>query len=178
MEFIRGNIFNTNDIASQLEISEDKLRLAHCIASDFGMYGGIARKFVENFDMKLRLFEYAISENLKFEWSSVHHSYIKSGNVHEMGTTRCYPSLIGKAVKIDNVYNLVTKKLTSELPTLRNLDDALTDVREQMLKLEESTLLIPDMLGCGIDKLERFSVIADIDSIFQLTNIRVIAVKL
>lgn len=47
-----------------------------------------------------------------------------------------------------------------------------------MLNNKEQYLIIPDMIGCGIDSLSRDDVIATIESVFQNTNIEVVAVKL
>lgn len=175
---IKGNVFDLDAIAKQLQVSPDSLVIAHCIASDFGMYGGIARQFVERYDMKNRLFEYAISENLKPEWKGIGQPYIKTGTTREAGAVKCYVSLIGKAVKIDNVYNLVTKDLTGSLPTYQTLKDALNDTAIQMTDSGEHYLVIPDMIGCGIDSLSRDKVVEIIEEIFLNTDIKVVAVKL
>lgn len=178
MLFIRGNVFDLEALSKKLQIPSKSMVLAHCIASDFGMYGGIARQFVERYDMKNRLFEYAISENITPEWKSIQQPYIRVSRTREAGAIKCYTSLIGKAIKIDNVYNLVTKDLTSSLPTIQALKSALDNLRQQMLSNKEQYLIIPDMIGCGIDSLSRDDVIATIESVFQNTNIEVVAVKL
>lgn len=178
MLFVKGNVFDLSKLAIQLDTTPDSLRLAHCIAADFGMYGGIARQFVEIYDMKNRLFEYVVSEKMTPEWKSSRQSYFRAGTTKEAGAIKCYTSLIGKAVKIGNVYNLVTKDLTSSLPTLQTLKDSLVDMKHQMVKTHETHLILPDMIGCGIDQLNRDDVINLIESIFSDTNVEVVAVKL
>lgn len=178
MKYLHGDVFNLNKIASELGVTEDSLVLAHCIAADFGMYGGIARQFVERYDMKNRLFEYAVSENLEVKWKPMSASLFKTGTTRESGMTKTYSSLVGKAVKIGNVYNLITKELTCTLPTLENLFDSLQNTREQMTANKEQYLVIPDMIGCGIDGLSRNDVISVIETVFQDTDITVVAVKL
>lgn len=178
MVFVKGDVFNLKTLSKNLQVTPDSLVIAHCIASDFGMYGGIARQFVERYDMKNRLFEYVISENIRPEWKSIRQPYIRVGTTREAGAIKCYTSLIGKAIKIDNVYNLITKDLTSSLPTLQTLRDALEDTKHQMIVNKEQYLVVPDMIGCGIDSLNRAEVIATIESIFQNTNVEVVAVKL
>lgn len=178
MFFIRGNVFDLDNLSKQLHTTPESLRIAHCIASDFGMYGGIARQFVEVYDMKNKLFEYVTSKNITSEWKSSRQSYFKTGTTKAAGTTKCYLSLIGKAVKIENVYNLVTKDLTCSLPTLQTLEESLLDLKFQMRENCETHLILPDMIGCGIDQLQRDDVISLVDSIFKDTNVKVVAVKL
>lgn len=175
---IKGDVFDLESIAERLGISKNDLRLAHCIASDFGMFGGIAREFVVRYNMKHKLFEYAAFVNLSPAWKPIRNSYIKSSRVQGANAVQYYPSLVGKSVKIDNTYNLITKELTSMLPTLDSLKKSLEDMKNQMLDNNEYYVIIPDMIGCGIDGLSRADVVKIIEFIFDNTNINVIAVKL
>lgn len=130
--------------------------LAHCIASDFGMYGGIARDFVEIYDMKRKLF-----------------SHFRPNHYN---ATRGDRALIGSALQIENVYNLITKGATFELPTYHNLELSLVSLKTQMLAQDQLYLAIP-LIGCGIDGLSWDRVSAIIDSVFQNTGINILVVR-
>ena len=86
--------------------------------------------------------------------------------------------MVGKAVKIDNTYNLITKEKTSGFPTLESLENSLKDLKNQMVENNDKYLAIPDMIGCGIDMLDRNNVINVIRSVFLFSDITVYAVKL
>ena len=169
MKFVEvtGNLFDTD------AYTKEDVVFAHCIASDFGMYGGIATQFIKHFDMKTKLLEW--SEINSISTSNCSNCY-SSPFVKINVLTR--PSLIGKAVKIDNTYNLITKELTGSLPTLKTLESALVDLKVQMSNNDEHYLAIPDMIGCGIDRLDRNQVIGIIRSVFLFSDITVYAVKL
>ena len=104
---VEGNLFNTK------QYTDEPVVLAHCIASDFGMYGGIATQFIRHFDMKNKL---------------MHWSWRNTVNPTAIAGTIIRPSLVGKAVKIDNVYNLVTKYETGDYPTLKCLKRSLISI--------------------------------------------------
>ena len=101
--------------------------LAHCISADFALGAGIALKFNELYDMRKRL-----------KWL-----YSKDS----MGT-----SLVGCALLIDNVFNLVTKEKCSQKPTYFTLEVALNEMKEHMVSTKATKLAMPK-IGCGLDKL-------------------------
>lgn len=163
VEIFGGDLFNTEEYAW-----DNPVVFAHCIASDFGMYGGIALQFIERFDMKNKLNdEWPLSNEELFKWSTV------------LGRNTDCPRgyLVRTAVKIDNVYNLITKLYTSQKPTLDDLKWSLVDCRDQMLEANEKHLAIPDMIGCGIDGLSRDDVLDTIKEVFRDTNITIYTVN-
>lgn len=150
---VKGNLFDTDKYASG-----ENVVLAHCIASDIGMYGGIATQFIDRYDMKNKL--------LKHLGYASHHQ--APANI----------DLVGTAIKVDNVYNLITKLTTGELPTIEDLSNSLKDMKHQMAEADEHILAIPDMIGCGIDMLDRNLVLTTLQSIFLFTDITIYVVKL
>lgn len=166
---VKGNLFTP---ANYLYVGDESVVFAHCIASDFGMHGGIAVSFITLYNMKNKLIEWAKLENIEVVPKTLFQAF---GNKYSVFTR---PSLIGKAVKIDNVYNLITKDKTSVRPLLKNLEESLKDLKQQMVTRQERALAIPDMIGCGIDGLERSDVVGLIKTIFADTDITIYAVKL
>lgn len=163
MEILGGDLFKTEEYAW-----DQSVVFAHCIASDFGMYGGIALQFIKHFDMKTKLTEKCpLSTEELFKHSMVH------GNARNCA--RGY--LVRTAVKIDNVYNLITKLYTDQKPTLEDLKWSLIDCRDQMMEAGERYLAIPDMIGCGIDGLDRDEVMDTIITIFSSTDITIYVVN-
>lgn len=159
-----NNLFN---ILANSPLNVDKnataeLVTAHCIAADFGMFGGIAAQFVANMDMKHKLFEWA---KLNKVVSASNPFYKEYGDA--------FYTLKGTAVKIDNVYNLVTKMWTYEKPDYKTLLSALNDLKRQMRDNDEQFLAIPK-LGCGIDELDWEVVNALLASVFYDTGITII----
>ena len=150
---VKGNLFDTDKYASG-----ENFVLAHCIASDIGMYGGIATQFIDRYDMKNKLLK--------------HLGYAS----HRQAPANI--DLVGTAIKIDNVYNLITKLTTGELPTIEDLSNSLKDMKHQMAEADEHILAIPDMIGCGIDMLDRNLVLTTLQSIFLFTDITIYVVKL
>lgn len=158
---VKGNLFNTADY------TDKPVMFAHCIASDFGMGAGIATQFIERFDMKEKLKTWS-KENVV---PTKPHKYGKSYFSYR-------PTLVGKAVRIENTYNLITKPFTYGKPTLKDLERTLIDMKQQMVANKETILAIPDMIGCGIDGLERSRVLGAIQSVFLFTEITIFVVRL
>ena len=163
---VTGNLFDTESY------TDKDVVLAHCIASDFGMYGGIATQFIQHFDMKNKLLSWSDATGISVSIQTAFTAY------HSKYRIFTRPSLIGKAVKIDNVYNLITKEMTSDRPTLNSLRKSLVSLRKQMLHNNDKVLAIPDMIGCGIDGLDRNDVLDAICEVFNKTDITIYAVKL
>lgn len=142
---VKGDIFRP-EIWYNGNLNE--LYLAHCIASDFGMYGGIARQFVDKMNMREKLYWYADMNLLD---KIVLERYDNGGRANVI------PSMVGNAILIeeDRVFNLITKLRTSQRPDLNDFVHSLWDMRIQMLNNGVKYLAIPDMIGCGIDGLSR-----------------------
>jgi len=87
--------------------------LAHCITSDFSLGAGIAKRFDEVYNMKLKLFR-------DFD-----------------------DDCIGEALLVDNVFNLVTKEKAYDHPTYATLELALVDMRETMEYLAVDKVAMP-----------------------------------
>lgn len=123
--------------------------LAHCISGDYALGAGIAKKFNAEYNMRFKLFrDYAIPDGEK------------SANV-------------GRALLIDNVFNLVTKERCFHKPTYDTLYDTLVDMREQCEDFDITRLAMP-LIGCGLDKLEWDKVKDVIEDVFENTNIEIL----
>ena len=123
--------------------------LAHCISGDYALGAGIAKKFDAEYNMRFKLFrDYAIPDGEK------------SANV-------------GRALLVDNVFNLVTKERCFHKPTYDTLYDTLVDMREQCEHLDINRLAMP-LIGCGLDKLEWDMVKDVIEDVFENTNIEIL----
>ena len=123
--------------------------LAHCISGDYALGAGIAKKFYAEYNMRFKLFrDYAIPDGEK------------SANV-------------GRALLVDNVFNLVTKERCFHKPTYDTLYDTLVDMREQCEDFDITRLAMP-LIGCGLDKLEWDKVKDVIEDVFENTNIEIL----
>ena len=116
--------------------------LAHCIAGDFGMSAGIATQFNDKFNMKNRL---------KESYGAVESPMV---------------------LKIDNVFNLITKNKSWEKPTYDSLMETLIQLRNMMIEDGDEKLAIPQ-IGCGLDKLSWNVVRELIVEVFQDTEISI-----
>lgn len=154
------------DLMEQLEKDGKHPVAAHCIAADFGMMGGIAKQFVDRMDMRNKLWEWV--KTTSKQQSFIHTRPNPYGSYGD--------SVIGImhwAIRVDNVYNLITKQWTYEWPTYDDLVAALDNLKAAMVRDELKLLVIPK-LGCGIDGLSWNVVRRLITSTFQSTDITVI----
>lgn len=126
--------------------------LVHCVSSDFALGAGIAKQFTQRMDMRNKL-----KDQYKHMW--------------------CMDTTIGKALLVDNVFNLVTKLLYWHKPTYDTLESSLKDLKEQCLELNIKHLAMPT-LGCGLDKLKWNVVKQMINDIFENTDIDIIVYTL
>lgn len=127
--------------------------LAHCISSDYALGAGIAKKFDEVYDMRFKLKrDYPTDE--KSKWKN-----------------------IGKALLVDNVFNLVTKEYCFQKPTYNSLRFALCDMRNQLNDLKITKLAMP-LIGCGLDQLNWNTVKSIIEDIFKNTDIEILICRL
>jgi len=118
--------------------------LAHCISGDFALGAGIAVQIDRAFNMKSRLKE-------------------------------MYGDCFNKdcAIRIDNVFNLVTKNRCFHKPTYDSLRAALEDMKYQIIEDGITKLAMP-YIGCGLDKLEWDIVKEMIEDIFDDVDIEIL----
>ena len=127
--------------------------LAHCISGDYALGAGIAVKFDETYNMKFKLHrDYAIPEGEKF-------------------------ANVGRALLVDNVFNLVTKARCFHKPTYDDLYDSLVDMKEQMCLFDIDKLAIP-RIGCGLDRLNWETVKDILEDVFSGTDIEIVVYTL
>lgn len=141
------------EICGDLFTVSDDYYLAHCISADYRLGAGIARQFSINYDVRRKLFR-------KFP----HLDDPFSGN---------QKSYVGKALLIDNIFNLVTKSRYFEKPTYDTLRHALEDMKRQCDKHGIKRLAMP-RIGCGLDKLHWETVKEWIEGIFKDTDIEIV----
>jgi len=101
--------------------------LAHCISSDFGMGAGIVVEFNKRFDMKNRL--------------------LKETKYHNVWTDNGY------CLRIDRVFNLITKEKYWNKPTYRTIKEAIICMKDEAVRDNISKIAMP-VIGCGLDKLK------------------------
>ena len=123
--------------------------LAHCISGDYTLGAGIAKQFVDVYNMRFKLHKkYPIPEGEKF-------------------------ANLEKALLVDNVFNLVTKARVYHKPTYDSLVEALVDMRNQCEELNITKLAMPK-IGCGLDKLEWWIVEEIIEDVFEDSDIDIL----
>lgn len=90
--------------------------LAHCISGDFSLGAGIAKQFDEVYNMRFKLFrDYPFEANEKYGY-------------------------VGKALLVDNVFNLVTKPKHYHRPDYDTLLDTIIDMKDQCENLNITKL--------------------------------------
>lgn len=158
---VKGNLFELDKCELFMGTTPQDYVLAHCIASDFGMFGGIAKEFVMRKDMKRKLIQWAEEEGISED---------TVGGTHQ--------ALVGKSIFIQDTYNMVTKPSTAYPPHgYASLYQCLEDVRAQMLQNNQNFLAIP-RIGCGIDGLDWDNVRMVLTEAFKDTPIKVLVVNL
>lgn len=158
VEYVHGDVFDYD--------KDDKTEymLAHCIASDFGLVGGIAKQFNDKKNMRKLLWDWAESTNQKI-----------GANPYGYGG-KAVAGIVGTSVLIGNTYNLVTKTWTYEKPTYVDMLHSLESLRDQMLDNEHTQLVIPK-IGCGIDNMDWEVVECLIYKVFKGTNTHIYVVE-
>ena len=127
--------------------------LAHCISGDYALGAGIAKQFDERYNMRFKLFRnYPIPDGEK------------TANV-------------GKALLVDNVFNLVTKGRYFEKPTYETLKSALKDMRRDIIAYGIKKLAMPK-IGCGLDRLDWDKVYHLIEEVFGMMDIEILICQL
>lgn len=128
--------------------------LAHCISNDFALGAGIAKQFVEHYNMKFKLIEtFRCGDN-----------YDKVNDIGEF---------VGDALLIDNVFNLVTKERGFHKPTYDTLRDALSSMKSIMKDSYITKLAMPK-ISCGLDGLNWDKVEEMICDVFGDTDIEIL----
>lgn len=131
--------------------------LAHCISSEFGMFGGIVVEFNKRWDMKNVLLKKYGDQQINFR---IHGAAVFPEEVIHNGV---------KTV----VYNLVTKLTVAHRPTYKSLEKSLILMKEHMVVSGFTKLAIPK-IGCGIDGLD-WSIVKDmIIQVFEGTDIEIL----
>ena len=123
--------------------------LAHCISGDYALGAGIAKKFDEVYNMRFKLHrDFAIPEGEKF-------------------------ANVGRALLVDNVFNLVTKQRCFHKPTYDSLYDTLIDMRELCADFGITKLAMP-RIAAGLDRLDWEKVKDIIKDVFDNTDIEIL----
>lgn len=126
--------------------------LAHCISADFTLGAGLALNIDRNYNMREKL-----------------ESFYNMGNGQY--------SYVGRALLVDNVFNLVTKETYKDKPTYEDLRSAIEDMAVQMDELHVKKLAIP-LLGCGRDHLDWETVKDIIFEVFEEKDVEISVRKL
>ena len=127
--------------------------LAHCISGDYALGAGIATQFVEVYNMRYKLHsQYPIPNGEKF-------------------------ANVGKALLVDNVFNLVTKARCFHKPTYDSLYETLVDMKDQCEEWDITKIAIPH-IGCGLDRLEWDKVRDIIEDVFEDTDVEILVCSL
>ncbi|MBQ2397780.1 MAG: macro domain-containing protein [Bacteroidales bacterium] len=138
-----------NEIKKDLFAVPQGYYLAHYISGDYTLGAGIAKKFTEIYNMKFKLHrDYAIPEGEKY-------------------------ANVGRALLVDNVFNLVTKKRCFHKPTYEDLYDTLVDMMEQCGEFDITKLAMP-RIAAGLDHLDWEKVKDVIEDVFKDTNIEIL----
>ena len=144
---------NIIEIKCDLFTMPEDYYLAHCISGDYALGAGIAKKFNSVYNMRYKLHQkYPIPTGEKF-------------------------SNVGKALLIDNVFNLVSKKRYFHKPTYNDLQHSLEDVKRQCDELGILKLAMP-LIGCVLDGLDWKKVKSVIQKVFEDTNIIIVVCRI
>lgn len=76
-------------------------------------------------------------------------------------------------MKVDNVFNLVTKRCYWQKPTMKSLEDSLNQLKFHCTKAVVTKTLVMPRIGCGLDKLNWNEVQELIKDTFKDTNINI-----
>lgn len=79
---------------------------------------------------------------------------------------------VGGVVKIDNVFNLITKEKCYQKPTYESLRNSLEEMRKIAFE-EEIKLIAMPKIGAGLDKLKWEIVLSLIQDVFDDTGIKI-----
>lgn len=127
--------------------------LVHCISGDYALGAGIAKKFDALYNMRFKL----------------HRDY-------PIPKDQLYAN-VGKALLIDNVFNLVTKKRYYQKPTYDSVYETLIDLKRQCDCKNISKIAMP-LIGCGLDRLNWDIVKEMVKGVFEDTNVEIVVCKI
>lgn len=135
---------NFKELIGNLFKAPKQYSLAHCVSQDLRMDAGIARGFKQRFAQI---------------------AYLKSKK-----------GLTGQCITLQlperNIYYLITKTKFFNKPTYENLWQALNNLKQQMIYLNDTNLAIPK-IACGLDSLDWSIVSQMIKFIFLNTDISI-----
>lgn len=142
-----------NEVTQDLFTVPQGYYLAHCISGDYALGAGIAKTFDEIYNMRFKLHRnYAIPDGQKY-------------------------ANVGRALLVDNVFNLVTKPRCFHKPTYDSLYDTLIDMREQCEESSIKKLAMP-LISCGLDRLDWSQVKDVIEDVFSETDVEILICRL
>lgn len=133
---------------------DDSYYLAHCISADFKLGAGIAVEFDRHFDLKKKLSELVHWGNNDKFWDAD-----KSNH--------------GYCLRVDNVFNLVTKRNYWNKPTLQTMKNALVNLRDLYCYYPGVKIAMPK-IGCGLDRLNWADVSELIQEVFKDTDVEIL----
>ena len=123
--------------------------LAHCISGDFALGAGIAKQFVETYNMREKLIDqFPLEEDEKYGY-------------------------VGEVLLVDNVFNLVTKPRCYHKPTYETLIKTLDEMKNYIVELKITKLAIPQ-IGCGLDRLDWDEVKELIEEVFDDVDVDIL----
>ena len=142
-----------NEVQKDLFTVPHGYYLAHCISGDYALGAGIAKAFDQVYNMRFKLHrDYAIPDGEKY-------------------------ANVGRALLVDNVFNLVTKQRCFHKPTYDTLYETLVDMKEQCENFDIEKIAMP-LIGCGLDRLDWEQVKDVIEDVFGETDIEILVCKL
>lgn len=142
-----------NEVQKDLFTVPQGYYLAHCIRGDYALGAGIAKAFDQVYNMRFKLHrDYAIPDGEKY-------------------------ANVGRALLVDNVFNLVTKQRCFHKPTYDTLYETLVDMKEQCENFDIEKIAMP-LIGCGLDRLDWEQVKDVIEDVFGETDIEILVCKL
>lgn len=142
-----------NEVQKDLFTVPQGYYLAHCISGDYALGAGIAKTFDKVYNMRFKLHrDYAIPDGEKY-------------------------ANVGRALLVDNVFNLVTKQRCFHKPTYDTLYETLVDMKEQCENFDIEKIAMP-LIGCGLDHLDWEQVKDVIEDVFGETDIEILVCKL
>lgn len=122
----------------------DKYYKGHCISADYALGKGIAVEFDKRYHLKTALKKYGEYE-------------------------REFPDCI----LINNIFNIVTKKLCYQKPTYYTLRQALSIMNKQVIENSIRYIALP-LIGCGLDKLQWNRVKNILFDVFRDTDCQIV----
>lgn len=132
------------EISGDMFKHTDNAFIAHCVSGDFALGAGVAKEVNSRYNMKNKLKRVYGKEE----------------------------SVVGRALRIENVFNLVDKDGCRDRARLSDIESALLDMKKQCDNLGIKELIMP-RVGCGRDRLKWADVRKLIYDIFGNSDIDV-----